>query len=109
MSYNKDLEYRIDRLIPKFSEITKKKMFGGIGYMLKGNMCFGIHKEYLILRTSLEKAGKLLKEDYTKPFDITGRPMKGWVMVSPDYIKSDEKLLGFLESGIDFVKGLPPK
>lgn len=109
MSYNQDLEYRIDQLIPEFGEITKKKMFGGIGYMMKGNMCFGIHKEYLILRTSIEKAGELLKEEYTKPFDITGRPMKGWIMVSSDYIETADKLLGFLETGINFVTSLPPK
>lgn len=109
MSYNQELEQRIDQLINSFGEITKKKMFGGIGYMMNGNMCFGIHKEYLILRLSTEKASEMLKEEYTKPFDITGRPMKGWVMISPDKIETEEKLSGFLETGIEFVKSLPPK
>ena len=105
----RDLEYRIYQLIPEFGEITKKKMFSGAGYMMKGNMCFDIHKEYLILGTSIEKAVELPKKEYTKPFDITGRPMKGWVMVSPDYIETEDRLLGFLETGIDFAKSLPPK
>jgi hypothetical protein len=84
-------------------------MFGGVGYLINGNMCFGIHKEYLILRTSKEKAEDLLREEYAKPFDITGKPMKGWVMVSPDYVETEDKLRETLELGINFVKGLPPK
>ena len=109
MPYNQDLEYRIDGLRAQLGEITKKKMFGGIGYMMNGNMCFGIHKEYLILRTSIEKANDLLKVEDVKPFDITGKPMKGWVMVSPDYVETDDKLLEILELGINYVKSLPPK
>ena len=55
MAYNVDLEYRIDQLTNRLGEITKKKMFGGIGYLMNGNMCFGIHKEFLIIRTSSER------------------------------------------------------
>ena len=77
MAYNIDLEHRIDKVIDRLGYITKKKMFGGVGYLMNGNMCFGIHKEYLILRMSLEKSEELLKSEYVTPFDITGRPMKG--------------------------------
>jgi TfoX/Sxy family transcriptional regulator of competence genes len=109
MPYNLDLEYRIDHLKDQFGEITKKKMFGGVGYLMNGNMCFGIHKEYLIIRTSIEKAGDLLKREYVKPFDITGKPMKGWLMVSPDYVETDDRLLNMLKLGISFVEKLPKK
>ena len=109
MPYNLDLEYRIDRLANRFGEVTKKKMFGGVGYLLNGNMCFGIHEDYLIVRTSIEKANDLLKEEYVKLFDITGRPMKGWVTVSPDYVEIEDKLQEMMGLGIDFVKNLPPK
>ena len=71
MPYNLDLEYRIDLLSDRFGDITKKKMFGGVGYLMNGNMCFGIHKEYLIIRTSIEKAEDLFRSEYVKPFDIT--------------------------------------
>ena len=109
MPYNLDLEYRIDRLVDRFGEITKKKMFGGVGYLMSGNMCFGIHKEYLIIRTSVEKAEALLKVEDVRPFDITGRPMKGWLMVSPDYVETEEQLLSMLKLGVDFAEKLPRK
>jgi TfoX/Sxy family transcriptional regulator of competence genes len=109
MAYNLDLEYKIDNLLYQFGEIHKKKMFGGIGYLLDNNMCFGIYKEYLIVRTSPEKAQDLLKSEYVRPFDITGRPMKGWVMVSPDYVETDEQLAAMLKTGIEFTKNLPAK
>ena len=86
MVYDLDLEDRIDYLTGRLGEITKKKMFGGIGYLINGNMCFGIHKEFLIVRTSLKKADDLLKSEYVTPFDITGKPMKGWLKVSPDFV-----------------------
>jgi TfoX/Sxy family transcriptional regulator of competence genes len=109
MSYNLDLEYRIDSLLNQFGEITKKKMFGGVGYLLNNNMCFGIHKEFLIVRMSAEKAQDFLNKEYIKPFDITGRSMKGWIMVSPDYVETDEQLLTMLKLGFDFTNKLPKK
>ncbi len=109
MTYNLDLEYRIDNLKDRFDEITKKKMFGGVGYLINGNMCFGIHKEYLTLRTSIEKAEVLIEKEYITPFDITGRPMKGWLMVSPDYVETEDQLLRMLRLGKEFAKRLPKK
>ena len=109
MPYNLDLEYRIDLLSDRFGDITKKKMFGGVGYLMNGNMCFGIHKEYLIIRTSIEKAEDLFRSEYVKPFDITGKPMKGWLMVSPDYVETEDKLLEILRLGVSFVETLPKK
>jgi TfoX/Sxy family transcriptional regulator of competence genes len=109
MPYNIELEYRIDKLGGQFGEVAKKKMFGGICYLVNGNMCFGIYKEYLIVRTSVEKAEELLNSEYITPFNITGKPMKGWVMVSPDYLETDAQLVPMLKLGIDFVKNLPKK
>ena len=88
MACNLDLEERIDFLTDRLGEIAKKKMFGGIGYLLQGNMCFGIHKESLVVRTSVEKAEELLNSEYVAPFDIAGRPMKGWLLVSPDAVET---------------------
>ena len=110
MAYNQDLEYRIDRLTDRFVEIAKKKMFGGICYLLNGNMCFGIYTEYLIIRTSKDKAEDLLKDkESIKPFDITGKPMKGWIMVSPDVLETEDQLLEMLKLGISFAETLPKK
>lgn len=109
MSYNLDLEDRIDRLIDRLGEIAKKKMFGGIGYLINGNMCFGIYKESLVLRTSPQKAEELMRSEYVTPFDITGKPMKGWVLVSPDALETDAQLEDMLRLGISFAETLPKK
>jgi len=109
MAYNTDLEYRIDKLASPLAELHKRKMFGGIGYMLNGNMCCAIHKDYLIIRTSIQKAGELLKDEYIMPFDITGRAMKGWLMISHDYIETDAELSSMVKLGIDFARNLAPK
>ena len=109
MGYNQDLEDKIDRLTDWLGEIAKKKMFGGIGYLINGNMCFGIHKESLVLRTSPEKAEELMRSEYFTPFDITGKPMKGWVLVSPDVLETDDQLLDMLRLGFSFAETLPRK
>jgi TfoX/Sxy family transcriptional regulator of competence genes len=109
MGYNLDLEYRIDHLIARLGDITRKKMFGGVGYLINGNMCFGIHKEFLVLRTLPEKADELLESEYITPFDITGKPMKGWVLVSPDMLETEDQLLDMLKLGISYAETLPSK
>jgi TfoX/Sxy family transcriptional regulator of competence genes len=109
MAYNLDLEDRIDRLTDRLGDIVKKKMFGGIGYLINGNMCFGIHKESLVLRTSAEKAKDLMGYEYYTPFNITGKPMKGWVLVSPEVLETDEQLVNMLKLGVRFAKTLPKK
>ena len=109
MAYNIDLEQRIDKLASRFGDISKKRMFGGIGYLMNGNMCFGIHKEYLIIRTSPEKSEELFKSEYVTPFNITGRPMKGWLLVSPDAVETKEQLLDMLQIAASFAAALPGK
>jgi TfoX/Sxy family transcriptional regulator of competence genes len=109
MAYNIDLEDRIDRLTDRLGEIAKKKMFGGVGYLINGNMCFGIYKESLVLRTSPEKAEELMRSEYFTPFDITGKPMKGWVLVSPDVLETEDQLLDILRLGVSFAGTLPKK
>ena len=77
--------------------------------MLNGNMCFGIHKEYLLLRTSPERGEELLKSEYFRPFDMTRNPMKGWVLVSPDALETEEQLSDMLKLGLDYARTLPKK
>ena len=109
MGYNQDLEDRMDNLIDRLGEITKRKMFGGIGYLINGNMCFGIHKESLVVRISPDKAEELMKSEYVTPFDITGKAMKGWVLVSPDIVETNEQLLDMMKLGASFAETLPKK
>jgi TfoX/Sxy family transcriptional regulator of competence genes len=109
MAYNTKLEERIDNVVAGWAGINKMSMFGGIGYLLNGNMCFGIHKDYLIVRMDREASEKKLKSKHVELFDITGRPMKGWVMVAEPGWETHADLVKWLDLGRDFALTLPPK
>ena len=109
MPYNLDLEKRLDRFSVPPGDFTKKVMFGGVGYMLKGDMAFGIHQQALLIRTSAEQAEQLLKQEYVSVFALTGRPMKGWLLVAPGGIKTDTQLSDYLRLAVDYASTLPPK
>jgi TfoX/Sxy family transcriptional regulator of competence genes len=109
MAYNEEIEKRIKKIVSDWKNTTDKKMFGGVCHLLNGNMFCGVHKEFLILRLGEEKAHKALKSPHAHPFDITGKPMKGWVMIAENGFKSDDELKEWLNQGADFVKAMPPK
>lgn len=109
MAYDEQLEKRLDHLIAKRNDFHKQKMFGGAGFLLRGNMCFGIWKDTLILRLGESQAQNALTKKNVKPFDITGRAMKGWVMVAPAGIQSEATLKRWVTLAIEFVSQLPRK
>jgi TfoX/Sxy family transcriptional regulator of competence genes len=109
VAYDTALEKRIDTFTPKLGNPEKKSMFGGIGYLINGNLCFGIHKNSLVLRISPEDAVALLNSGLAKQFDISGRPMKGWVLIPSDQITSDDLLTEMLNLGYHFAETLPAK
>ena len=109
MAYNEELGTRIKSIVSDWKNTDDKKMFGGVCHLLNGNMFCGVHKEFLVLRLGPEKAEVALKSAHVRPFDITGKPMKGWVMVSDDGFRSDSELKVWLDKAVDFVKTLPAK
>ena len=109
MPYSESLAARIRQSLKGRRGITEKKMFGGIGFMLHGNMCVGVWKTSLIARLGPEQAEAALKEPNVVDFDITGRPMKGWVLVEAEGVETDEQLRGWVERSVEFVEGLPRK
>lgn len=108
MAYNEALAKRIDGLIKGKKNFTSKEMFGGVGYMLNGNVCVGVFKDDLIVRFDPTQTDELMKKKGAKPFDITGRAMKGWLLVSPDGVKGTA-LEKWFETAFTFVKNLPSK
>lgn len=84
-------------------------MFGGEGYLLNGNLCCGVLRRDLILRLGEEAASAALKEHGVKPFDITGRAMKGWVMVGPAGTEDEEDLREWIKQAAKFAAALPRK
>jgi hypothetical protein len=109
MPYNEEIDERIRKIVSRWENAEAKKMFGGVCHLLYGNMVCGVYKDYLILRLGEKAAEKALKQSYTRPFDITGKPMKGWVMVDGGGFKTDISLKSWLNKAKTFVKTLPPK
>jgi len=87
----------------------EKKMFGGVGFLVHGNMACGVNKDNLIVRVDPEKHSALLKKPHAKPFDLTGKPMKGWLLVEPDGCKTAKQLSAWVKEGVEFALTLPPK
>lgn len=109
MAYDKALAKRLNKFIEERTDFHERHMFGGKGYLMRGNMCFGIWKNSLILRLGETQAQEALKRKSVRHFDITGRPMKGWVMVAPSGMKTDADLKQWVSQAIDFVIQLPRK
>ena len=109
LAYSESLARRIRQVFGHRRGITEKKMFGGVCFLLNGNMCVGIWKSSLIVRLGPEQAAAALQEPNVVEFDITGRPMKGWVMVEPDGLETDEQLGHWVQRAVEFVEALPKK
>jgi TfoX/Sxy family transcriptional regulator of competence genes len=88
---------------------VEKKMFGGVGFLLNGNLACGVNRDKLIVRVDSEKHNALLKKSHVKPFDLTGKPMKGWLLVEANGIKTDKQLRAWVKEGVEFALTLPPK
>jgi hypothetical protein len=109
MAYDESLALRIRDSLSRKRGIEEKKMFGGTGFLLHGNMLVGVWKESLIARLGPAETDLALGEPHVREFDITGKPMKGWVLVEPAGIEDDAQLSGWIERATTFVKTLPPK
>ncbi len=109
MAYDEVLDGRIKKIVSHWKGTADKKMFGGVCHLLNGNMFCGVHKDLLILRLGGDKSKDALALPHVRPFDITGKPMKGWVMVACDGCKSDQALKAWLDQAKAFVGTLPKK
>lgn len=109
MAFDEDLAERVSDALGDMPTLEAKKMFGGVGYMVSGNMAVGVYKENLIVRVGQEGFEEKMSLPHTIPFDITGKAMKGWLMVVPEGVESDGDLNYWIDQGVNFAKSLPPK
>jgi hypothetical protein len=109
MPYNEDIDRRIVLLTAAWENTDRKKMFGGVCHLINGNMFCGVYKDFLILRLGEETARRALAQPFVTPFDITGKPMKGWVMVEEIGFREDRQMSYWLQSAKTFATTLPPK
>ena len=108
MAYDEQLAARVGAILKGTRALVEKKMFGGLAYLSNGKMFAGILKSDLVVRVGPEANDQALKEPYTRPMDFTGKPMKGYVFVGPDGVKSAAQLRKWLTKGLDFAASLPP-
>jgi hypothetical protein len=109
MAYDEGLAQRAREIMESIPGYVEKKMFGGIGFMLRGNMACGVNGQDLIVRVGPERYERALSHAHTHEFDLTGRAMKGWVTVLPAGYESDDDLEDWIQQGIDFALSLPAK
>ena len=109
MAYDEALADRVLRALSDQPDLVEKKMFGGVGYLLRGNMACGVNKDALIVRVGKEAYAQALTQPHAREFDMTGRPMTGWVAVGPEGCASDEDLWDWVQQGVRFALTLPPK
>jgi hypothetical protein len=112
MAFDEGLAERVRGMLAELegdADLVEKRMFGGVGFMLQGNMACGVQGEDLIVRVGPERYAEALIEPHVGEFDFTGRPMRGWVVVAPDGYESNDDLNGWVRRGADFARSLPPK
>lgn len=107
MAYDLALAARVREVLGANPEIGERQMFGGIAFLLAGNMAVGVSKDDLMVR--IDPDDDALARPGVRAFDMTGRPMRGWILVAPEATESDDDLRGWVEAGLDFAGSLPPK
>jgi TfoX/Sxy family transcriptional regulator of competence genes len=108
MAYDEHLAERVRALLGGEEGLTERKMFGGLAFMLDGNMACGIVRDELMLRLGPEGADTALERPHVRQMDFTGRPMTGMVFVEPAGLEGDA-LAGWVEQAVAYVRLLPPK
>jgi len=109
MAYSEALTDRLRAIIAAHDDVTERNMFGGLAFMLRGNMCCGVVGDDLMLRVGPQRYEDALARPGARPMDFTGRPMKGMVFVEAGAIDTDAKLRGWLEIAVAFAGELAPK
>lgn len=109
MTYDDRIAQRIRDALRNQPDVDEKRMFGGLTFMVRGNMCCGVVGEELVARVGPEGYDEALRNPYARPMDFTGKPMKGFVYVAPDGFASDLDLQDWIDMAVQFVETLPAK
>lgn len=109
MAYDEGLAIRLRDTLGDEAGFAEKKMFGGLAILLGGHMAAGVYGDDLLVRTDPGQQDTLLAEPGTRPFDMTGRPMKGWIVVAASMCAEDDDLRRWVSRGVAHARSLPPK
>ena len=109
MSLDENLSLRVRRALAETAGITEQRMFGGLCFMVNGSMCCGLTSTALMVRVGPDGYEKALALPHARPMDFTSRPLTGMVYIDPAGYKTDAALAKWVQRGVNFVSGLPPK
>ncbi len=109
MAYDEGLAERLRERVDPHAAITERKMFGGLCFLLDGNMCFGIVGDELMVRVGRDAWDEALSLPHAREMDFTGRSMRGMVYVDVDGISEDDDLDAWVKRGLTFASSLPAK
>jgi len=109
MAYDEGLAERVRGLLEERGRVSEKRMFGGLAFMMNGHMTVGIVKDELMVRVGSDTYAQSLREPHVRAMDFTGRPMKGFVFVSPAGLELDSDLQRWVDRGLAHAASLPAK
>ncbi len=109
MAYDEALAARIRTALRSEPGVLEKKMFGGVAFMVSGNMACGVTGDEIMVRVGPDNHEDALSRPHARPMDFTGRPMRGMIYVAGPGFESDQDLAACVESGASFARSLPPK
>lgn len=109
MAYDESVAARVREVMKRRKGVGEQKLFGGIAFMLNGNMCCGVLGDELIVRLGNDGVLEALEEDHTRPFDFTGRVIKSMLYIEPNGFATEAALKGWAERAVRFTRTLPEK
>ena len=110
MAYDEDLANRIRELLGRERSVEEKRMFGGLAFLINGNMSVAASRDGgLLVRVPPEETEKLLQREHTAPMVMGGREPRGWLRVTTDGVKTKRQLQSWVTCGVDYAKSLKPK
>ena len=110
MAYDEDLANRIRELLADEPGVTEQRMFGGLAFLIGGNMSVAASGQGgLMVRVAPEDTDALAGEQHARPFEMRGRPMRGWLRVDADGVGTKRRLQPWVERGVAYARSLPPK
>jgi TfoX/Sxy family transcriptional regulator of competence genes len=109
MAFDEALAERIRAVLDARSDVDERKMFGGIAFLVAGNMACGVMGDDLMVRMAPADAEALESEPGVRRADMSGRPMKGWLLVAPEVTADEGDLERWVRRGEEFAASLPPK
>ncbi|MCA9538042.1 MAG: TfoX/Sxy family protein [Myxococcales bacterium] len=109
MAYDEEVAARMRRLFGDDPRVVEKKMFGGVAFMVQGNLACGVNRDTIIVRVGPKGFNEAIEQPHARIFDMTGRPMKGWVLVDRPGFADDAALAAWVERGVAFARSLPAK